>query len=212
MTDRTLKISFGLLSLILFAALILKLKEIPGGMMLPGYFLGGMALFGILLGCVVITSLLKLIFKKKSYLTLYAISTIIPFSVFYYYLYSPILKIIVPRDYKGSVTLVLSNVKENILMLDSNGIGYITQWTFNHTYTKPQVTDTKGTSIDNLCVGYNPSAFWGRANTCCVVGKQIESLDFEIVPKEKNGQKQYYSKDLTTLVNKSLVLFTNSNH
>jgi len=212
MTDRIFKILSWCLSLVLFAALILKLPELPGGMILSGCVLGGMVLFGILLGCLVITLLLKLIFKNNSYLTLYAVSTIIPFALFYYYLYSPTLNIIVPKDYKGSVSLVLSNVKENILTIDSNGIGYINQWTFDHTYSKPRVIDTKGNSMTNHCVGYNPTNFWGKGYTCCIAGKEITSLDFEIVPKEKIGQKQYYSKDLTILVNKNLVLFTNSNH
>jgi len=207
MTDRTLKISAGLVSLILFATLILKFAELPGGMILSGYFLGGMVLVGILLGCLVITLLLKVIFRRKSFLTLYIISTIIPFSFFHYYLYSPTLNITVPEGYRGNVSLVLSNVKENILTIDTNGIGYVTKWTFDHTYTKPQVTDEKGVNMDNLCVGFNPSTFWGKANSCCVRGKEIESLDFEIVPKEKIGQKQYYSKDLTILVNKKLVIF-----
>lgn len=34
----------------------------------------------------------------------------------------------------------------------------------------------------------------------------MQSLSFEIVPDDKIGQKQYYSKDLTNLVDKKLVL------
>ena len=94
------------------------------------------------------------------------------------------------------------------MRVDTNGIGYINQWTFDHTYTKPEVVDKNGTSMNAFCVGFNPSTFWGKWKTCCVEGKEIESLDFEMVPKEKTGKKQYYSKDLTTLVNKDLVIFS----
>lgn len=206
MSDRTLKLSSGILSIILFLLLLVTLQDVPGGMILSGFILGGMVLFGILLGCIVLASLARLIIRKYSFSTLYLTSTVIAFSIFYYYLYSPTLKIIVPQGYKGGITLVLSNVKNNILTVDTNGIGYINEWTFNHTYLMPQVTDTKGINLNKLCVGFNPSAFWGRGKSSCVDGKQIESLEFEIVPKTKEGQKQYYSKDITTLVNKRLVL------
>jgi hypothetical protein len=207
MADKIVKVSSGLLAIMLFTMLVFELKDLPAGMILPGYFLGGMALIGILLGCLLVASLLRLIFKKYSFLTLYLVSTVIAFTFFYYSLYSPTLKIIVPRGYKGEVNLVLSKVQHNILAIDTNGIGYINQWTFDHTYTPPLVIDDKGTNINNLRVGFNPTAFWGKSKSCCVGGKEIETLNFEIVPKEKHGQKQYYSKELTTLVNKNLVNF-----
>jgi hypothetical protein len=207
MSDKTLKISSGLLSLVLLVTLILKLQNVPGGMILSGLFLGGMVIIGILLGCIPVASLLKLLFKKSSYFTLYLISTVIAFLYFHYAWYSPTLKIIVPKGYKGQVNLVLANVKENILTLDTNGIGYITQWTIDHIYSVPLVIDNDGQNLNKLCVGFNPSTFWGTGKTCCVSGKQFESISFEIVSKENAGQKQYDSKDLTALVNKKLVKF-----
>ncbi|MDB5060459.1 MAG: hypothetical protein JWP67_302 [Mucilaginibacter sp.] len=212
MKERVLKISFCLLSLILFATLILKFKNLPGGMILPGYFLGGMVLVLILLGSVVVGILLKLIFKKHSFITLYSISTSIAFSFFHYFLYSPTLKITIPHGYKGQVNLILSNVKDNILTLDSNGIGYINQWTFDHTYTIPEVTDKKGRNVNSLCVGFSHSNFWGKEKSCCIGKREIESLVFEVVPVDKADQKQYYSKDLTGLANKSLLIFTKSDY
>lgn len=207
MKDRTLKILLATLSLGLFVTLVIKLTTVPGGMILSGLFLGAIVLIGILLGSLAVAFILKLIFKNNSYLTLYAITTAIAFLAFHYVLYSPTLKIIVPEGYQGKVTLVLSNVKDNILTIDSNGIGYLNRWTFDKTYSIPQVVDKKGANMNNLCVGFNPAVFWGKGTTCCINGQEIETLNFEIVPKEKHRKKQYYAKDLTVIVNKNLVLF-----
>ncbi|WP_214070463.1 hypothetical protein [Mucilaginibacter sp. dw_454] len=204
MSDKTLKISSGLLSLALLVTLIFKLQNVPGGMILSGLFLGLMIIVGILLACIPVASLLKFVFKKNSFLTLYSISTVVAFLYFHYTLYSPTLKLIVPIGYKGQVNLVLSNVTDNILVLDTNGIGYINEWTFNHTYSIPQVYYSNGININNLCVGFNPSTFWGGGKTCCMSGREIQSLSFEIVSKDKIGQKSYDNKDLTLLVNKKL--------
>ena len=201
MADRKLKIIFGLLSVGLLATLLFKLTTVPGGMILSGLFLGGMCIVGIIIVCLILSGLLKLIFKKTSYLTLMFITTSISFLAFHYQLYSPTLKIIVPNDYKGKINLVLSNVDNNILTVDSNGIGYLNKWTFNKTYTRPNVVQVDGKNLDKNLVGFNPSTFFGTT-----VGGEIQSLSFEIVPDDKIGQKQYYSKDLTNLVDKKLVL------
>jgi hypothetical protein len=125
MTDRKLKILFGLLSVVLLITLLFKLTTVPGGMILSGLFLGGMYIFGIIIVCLILSVLLKLIFKKTSYLTLMLVTTSISFLAFHYQLYSPTLTIIVPNNYKGEINLVLSNVDDNILTVDSNGIGYL---------------------------------------------------------------------------------------
>lgn len=206
MTDRKLKIIFGLLSVGLLTTLLFKLTTVPGGMILSGLFLGGMCIVGIIIVCLILSGLLKLLFKKTSYLTLMFITTSISFLAFHYQLYSPTLTIIVPNDYKGKINLVLSNVDENILTVDSNGIGYLNKWTFNKTYARPNVVQLDGKNLDKNLVGFNSSSFFGTGKSCCIDSNEIGSLSFEIVPDDKIGQKQYYSKDLTNLVDKKLVL------
>jgi hypothetical protein len=98
-TDRKLKITFGISSFGLLTTLIIKLIHVPGGMILPGFFLGGMMMVGIILGCLILTWSLKFLFKQTSLLTLLFITTTISFSVFHYQLYSPTLTIKVPNGY-----------------------------------------------------------------------------------------------------------------
>jgi hypothetical protein len=121
------------------------------------------------------------------------------------------LTIKVPNNYKGEVNLVLSNVKDNILITDKNGIGYITEWTFNKTYSRPIVEQMDGKNLDRNLVGYNPSTFFGKGKSCCVEGNQIENLSFEIVPDDKIGEKQYYSKNFRDFINKKLVVLSKPN-
>src|SRR5690554_4197881 len=204
MTDRKLKIIFGLLSVGLLTTLLFKLTTVPGGMILSGLFLGGMCIVGIIIVCLILSGLLKLIFKKTSYLTLMFITTSISFLAFHYQLYSPTLTIIVPNDYKGEINLVLSNVDDNILTVDSNGIGYLNKWTFNKTYSRPIVLQLDGKNLDKNLVGFNPSSFF--STSIGGGGNSIKSLRFEIVPDSLIGEKQYYLGSWTKFVNKDLVL------
>lgn len=206
MNDRKLKIITGLLSTFLAISLLVKLRYVPGGMILSGLVLGSMLMVAIIFGCLVVAGLIRLVTKKYSFFTLFSVATIISFLVFHYKLYSPTLKITVPKGFTGKVTLVLSKVDDNILNVDSNGIGYINQWTFDKTYTEPNVFDTDGNNIKERLVGFNPSSFWARGKACCLQGKQIHTKSFEIVSKEKLGEQQYYSKSVTELVDTSLVL------
>ncbi|WP_439881005.1 hypothetical protein ACSX1A_17890 [Pontibacter sp. MBLB2868] len=206
MNDSKLQIITGLLSAFLAISLLVKLHYIPGGMILSGLFLGSMLLVAIIFGCLVVAGILRVVTKKYSFITLFSVATIISFLVFHYKLYSPTLKIIVPNGFTGEVTLILANVDENILNVDSNGIGYINQWTFEKTYTEPVVYTSDGNNIKERLVGFNPSAFWGNGKVCCIQGKEIHTLNFEVVPLEKLGEKQYYSKDLTALIDTALVL------
>ncbi|WP_316734917.1 hypothetical protein [Pedobacter aquatilis] len=201
--DRKLKIAFGILSTGLLTTLLYKLSTIPGGMILSGLFLGGIMIIGIILGCLILTGILKLIFKQRSFLTILFITTTLSFLVFHYKLYSPTLTIKVPNGYKGEINLILSNVKDNILTIDSNGIGYLNEWTFNKTYTRPIVEQLDGKNLDRNLVGFNPSTFFG---TSIGGGNSVKSLSFEIVPDSVLGQKQYYSADWTKYVDKKLVL------
>jgi hypothetical protein len=200
MRDRNLKTIFGIISALLLVALIIKLTTVPGGLILSGLFLGGMFIVGILVACLLTSLLLKLFLKKYSFLTLYFISVSIAFVAYHYHLYSPTLKIIVPDGYTGEVSLVLSNVDNNILTIDSNGVGYVTKWTFNKTWSHPDVYTTSGKKINNQCVGFNPSTFWDLSKFCCVDGKVIRSLSFDVVPQDKVGQDISYSRGLAGLV------------
>ncbi len=206
-TDRKLKIIFGILSLVLLTTLIIKLTNVPGGMILSGLFLGGMMIVGIILGCLILTGVLRLFFKRTSFLTILFITTTVSFLAFHYHLYSPTLTIKVPNGYKGEINLVLSNVKDNILTIDTNGIGYIDKWTFDNTYSRPIVEQMDGKNIDNNLVGFNPSTFWAKGETSSSESNiKIETLSFEIVADDKLGQKQYNSADLSKLVDKTKLM------
>lgn len=202
-TDHKLKITFGLLSVGLLTTLLFKLSNVPSGMILSGLFLGGMMIIGIIICCLILTGILKLVFKKTSFLKIFFITTTISFLAFHYQLYSPTLTIKVPNEYKGEINLVLSNVKDNILTVDSNGIGYLNEWTFNKTYSRPIVEQLDGKNLDKNLVGFNPSTFFG---TSIGGGNSITSLSFEIVPDSVLGQKQYFTGDWTKYVDKKLVL------
>ena len=200
MKDRNLKIIFGLISGFLFIGLIYKLTKVPSGMILPGYFLGGLILVGILIICLIIAGIAKRIFKPFSFLTLFAIATTIAFFGFHYYLYSPTLKIIVPNGYTGTINLVLSNGDQNILTIDSNGIGYLNKWTFEKTYSKPIVQQINGQNLDSNCVSFNPSTFWAYSKFCCVAGKTIKSISFDIERNISGEQNQFRSKGFSQYV------------
>ena len=197
-----------MLSIGLLATLLFKLTKVPGGMFLSGLFLGLMLLVLIIIGCLILTAILKLIFKRIHFLTILSILTSISFLIFHYQLYSPTLKIKVPNSYTGEANLVLYNVEENILTVDSNGIGYINDWTFEEAYTRPIVEQMDGKNLDNRLVGFNPSSFW-----CVTVGGEnsIRSKSFEIVPDDTTTQKPFDSKDWRSFINKRLVLLKNPN-
>lgn len=202
-TDRKLKTIFGLLSVGLLTTLLFTLTKVPGGMILSGLFLGGMMIIGIIIGCLALSGLLRVFFRRSSFLTILFITTSISFLAFHYQLYSPTLTITVPNGYKGEINLVLSNVKENILTVDSNGIGYLNEWTFNKTYSQPVVRQIDGKNLEKNLVGFNPSTFFGKS-----VGgpNAIKSLSFEVVPDSVLGHKQYSSTDWTDFVKRKLIL------
>lgn len=125
------------------------------------------------------------------------------------FIYPSRLTITVPENYQGEVTLVLSNVEKDILTVDSNGIGYITKQTFDKKHIKPIVIETGGTDVSSQCVGFTPSSFWAVGNSSYATEEdgsreeiKVRFLSFELVPKDKKGEKQYYSVDLMELVDK----------
>jgi hypothetical protein len=135
-------------------------------------------------------------------------TTSISFLAFHYQLYSPTLTIIVPNDYKGEINLVLSNVDENILTVDSNGIGYLNRWTFNKTYTRPIVKQVDGKNLDEYLIGFNPTTFFGKGKTCCVNKLVIQSLSFKIGTKAHLQDEYYEGKSLTELIDRNKTIFT----
>ena len=55
--------------------------------------------------------------------------------------------------------------------------------------------------------GYNPTTFWANGTaTSSEYSDKIRYLSFEIVPKDKAGQKQYYNIDLNKLVDRSKLI------
>ena len=125
---------------------------------------------------------------------------------FTYKFFYPIqLTVTVPKGYQGKISLVLSNVDKDILTVDKNGIGYITKQTFDRNKAKPIVLEKDGTDVSDYCVGFNPSTFWAVGNSSYATEENIEIqfLSFELVPKDKKGEKQYYSAGLMELVEKT---------
>jgi hypothetical protein len=116
------------------------------------------------------------------------------------------IKIIVPNGYVGEVNLIRSNVFVDQLILDSNGIGYITPNTFEELKLKPEIYDISGNDLSENSIPYNSSAFWAIGKSEAPELKLvIRSLSFEIVPDSLKNKKQYYSTDLFKLVNPSKI-------
>lgn len=181
-TDQKLKLIFSIISLSLLVTLLFKLTEVPGGMILSGLYLGGILIIGILFGSIFLSLLLQIVFKKKSFFTIYTIIISLAFLIFHYYLYSPALKIIVPNGYFGEVKLIYSKEKGNVLTVDSNGIGYLDNWTFNHSYTKPVVKQRNGKDLDKNLKGYSRSVFWSVSKFHSSNGNITQSKGFDIIP------------------------------
>jgi hypothetical protein len=160
-------------------------------MFLSGFALGitviSITIFGILLSSLIV----KAFYNKSDYWFLF-FSLTIPFFLYYHYkLYSPDLKIIVPDNYTGQINLVKSDIKNNILTVDSNGIGYITDWTFNHSYKRPIVVYKNGINIDSLLVGFNPTNFWAVTSSFTTSSdKKIISKSFKIVNPQTTESDQ----------------------
>ena len=170
-------------------------------MILSGLFLGVLIIVLILRGGLILTEFSKFILKRIPFAAVFFSITVIAFSVFHYQLYSPSLIIVVPAHYSGQINLVKSNVTKNILTVDSNGIGYLNEWTFDKLYTKPVVEDENGKDITEQCKGFNPSTFFGSSvSTSSKNNHEIRSLNFEILPNNKLKENHHVNNDLTELV------------
>lgn len=202
MTKRTATILTGILSIGLLTTIFFRLTNVPGGMFLSGLALGTMCIIIIVLASTILSTILNSIFKAQSFLTIFFLTTTIGFTYFHYRLYSPTLTIVVPTNYSGEVDLVLANVTDNILRLDSNGIGYIDQWTFDKVYTKPIVIDQSGKNLDSLLVGFNPTSFWGEGKVCCFGNEEIYIKSFKI--KSSKPETEFKHRSLTELINRKI--------
>ena len=123
------------------------------------------------------------------------------------------MKIVVPKGFKGKIYLVLSTLDSNILNIDSNGIGYINEQTFNTTTVRPKIIENDGTDISKYGVGFNPSAFWSKGKFAFIdmnikhTNKNIEYLAFQV--SYNSGDDVNFSNDinLNELVDHSKVLY-----
>lgn len=175
-------------------------------MILSGLALGIMWIIIIVLVCLILTAVLKRAFKTQPFLTILFLTTTIGFTYFHYRLYSPTLTIVVPINYSGEVDLVLANVTDNILALDTNGIGYIDQWTFDKTYTRPIVIDQDGNNLDSLLVGFNPTSFWSDGQSCCIDNQVVYTKGFKI---RRSGSEDIFKfRSLTDLINRKIIKTT----
>jgi len=173
----TVKRIAPVLSAFLLLYFLYQLKDMPGGFFFSGIFVSVIVLV-IVIGLILFLSfILSLIFRKTKLISVVFLTSVPIFITACYKLYSPTLKIIVPKGYSGEINLVLSKLSKNELTVDANGIGYITQWTFDKTYTRPEVYDTEGKNLDNRLIGYDKNKFWGQSFGG---GNTIKSLSFEI--------------------------------
>jgi hypothetical protein len=179
-TDHKLTILFGLLSVGLLISLLIKLTTVPGGMILSGFSLGIVVLTGIIVGCLILASILRLIFKRVSVKTFFTALLTIGLLAFHWKLYSPTLTIIVPNGYEGDVKLILATDGENVLRVDTNGVGFLDWHTFHHSYTRPIVKEVDGTDLSQFLVGFNQSSFWGLQTSTSHEGKISRSKTFRI--------------------------------
>ena len=140
------------------------------------------------------------IYQPIGFLTILLITTTISFLAFHYQLYSPTLTIKVPNGYKGEINLVLSNVNENVLTVDSNGICYLTEWTFNKTYLRPKVEQIDGKNLDAYLISFSPSTFFGKGKSCCIGKREVHSLSFKIGTKPHLEDEYFAGRNLTEIV------------
>ncbi len=202
MKRHSTNILIGILSVGLLTTLIIRLTNIPGGMILSGLALGTMGIIVIVLTCLILSLILRRFLKTASFLTIFLLTTAIGFAYFHYKLYSPTLTIIVPANYSGKINLVLADINENILTVDNNGIGYINQWTFDKTYSRPIVKDENGNELDSLLIGFNPTTFWSVGKSCCIDNKEVYSKGFKIERNKTAATIKH--RNLTDLVDRQM--------
>ncbi len=123
------------------------------------------------------------------------------------------MKIVVPKGFTGKIYLVLSTLDTNILNIDSNGIGYINEQTFNTTTVRPKIFESDGTDISKYSVGFNPSAFWSKGKFAFIdmaskhTNKEIEYLSFWISHGSGDDVKTRNDINLNELVDHSKIFY-----
>lgn len=90
MNSRNLNTVSGIILSVLLVLLFIKLKRVEEGTNFSGVVLGGAALLGIILGSLLFSGLIRLIFKRISYLTILLVITTISVLVFYIQLHFPV--------------------------------------------------------------------------------------------------------------------------
>lgn len=95
-----------------------------------------------------------------------------------------------------------------MLTVDSNGIGYLNEWTFRKTYSRPIVKQLNGENVDEYLIGFNPSAFFGKGSICCYEKREIQNLSFKIGTKPHLEDEYFEHKSLMELVDKNKVKWT----
>lgn len=188
---RNMKKILVTLSVVLLLIYLYQLTQLPGGFFFSSLFYAIIISIFITFCIALFTSISKFIFKKQDFVIRLSSVAIIILSITINELYSPTLKIIVPKNYSGEVNLTLSNLDHNELNIDENGIGYITKWTFEKTYTKPKVYDTDGNDLSHLLLSYDNNKFWGQS---VGTGNTIRSLNFEIAKDAQQKEKTYISR------------------
>lgn len=200
---KKVKKTLVIISLLLLMIFIHQLTQLPGGFFFSSLFYSIIITIFITICITLFTFLSKYLFKKQEVLIRLSFISIIVLSITIYKLYSPTLKIIVPKNYSGEVNLILSNLDHNELYIDEDGIGYITKWTFEKTYTKPNVYDTEENDLSVFLLSYDNNKFWGKSIGS---GNTIKSLNFEIAKDTLQKSRTHISNWLENVDLKKVYL------
>jgi hypothetical protein len=201
---KNLRLLFSITSVISVGVLTYEITGLQTDILSPVYYLI-LFLIAITITSFIFGGISKLLLEKISFKTIFYFLFTLLSILSILYIHRPSYKVIVPDNYIGDVNLILSNVKENKLELDANGIGYINLKTFNKTFIP--IILQNGIEINNRAVGFSKSGFWGKAQFSTNDGKTIQSLRFQIVPDHRIREKQNYHKDLSGLINNKLIHF-----
>lgn len=164
-------------------------------MILSSVFLvifGGIALY---ITCSLIAGLINLFLKESFTATFFiALFTLSVYGILTFH--KPTYEIHIPKDYYGEVHLVLSNLDNNVLNIDTNGIGYLNEKTFNKGF-HPKILEN-GIDISNRTVGFSNSSFWAIRSA-----GSYKSLTFNIKPKSPMPDK--FNPQISNFINKGWV-------
>ncbi|PHQ28096.1 hypothetical protein [Leeuwenhoekiella nanhaiensis] len=155
---------------ILFVTLIIKMTNLPSayGFWFPFILSSLFCLVAIGIGGIIMAGLLKAVLNYEiKFWNLFSITSLIITTGLHVYFHYPPLKIIVPNNFAGEVTLVVDPNNKKTLIIDSDGTGYITESIYSNSSgdKKPNVYFQNGEKIsENRIVGYDSLFFYGRGN------------------------------------------------